>query len=137
MISATMARDGQMLAPVSMPPGWLDHDVAAVHRAATLLQVPEFAFFRLAYRRWHGWGPRDRELEPVFMSYLFRRQVPPWVRHLAREVQERSRQGVLVPQDYGIKPAAPLPNAVVEERRRQLWLALTCGGLALITLCAL
>jgi hypothetical protein len=31
-------------------PGWLD-DIAAVHRAATLLRVPEFAFFRLAWTR--------------------------------------------------------------------------------------
>jgi hypothetical protein len=43
-----------MLAPVSMPSGWLHHDVATVHRAAGLLQVPEFAFFRLAYRGRHG-----------------------------------------------------------------------------------
>ena len=126
-----------MLAPVSMPPGWLDHDVAAVHLAAGLLQLPEFAFFRLAYRRWHGRGVRDRELEPFFMSYLLRRRVPPWVRHLAREVQERSRAGILVPQDYGIEPAAPPPPAVLEERRRQLLLALAWGGFTAITLSAL
>ena len=125
-----------MLAPVSMPPGWLDHDVAAVHRAARLLQLPEFAFFRLAYRRWHGRGVRDRELEPVFMSYLLRRRVPPWVRHLAREVQERSRAGILVPQDYGIEPAAPPPPGVVEKRRRQLLLALAWGGFTVIALYA-
>ena len=123
-----------MLAPVSMPPGWLDHDVAAVHRAARLL--PEFAFFRLAYRRWHGRGVRDRELEPVFISYLLRRRVPPWVRHLAREVQERSRAGILVPQDYGLEPAAPPPPGVVEKRRRQLLLALAWGGFTVIALYA-
>jgi hypothetical protein len=126
-----------MLAPVSMPAGWLDHDIVAVHRAATLLEVPEFAFFRLAYRRWHGRGVGDRELEPVFMSYLFRRRVPPWVRHLAREVQERSREGVLVPQDYGIEPASPAPTAVIEERRRQLLLTLACGGFMVVALWAL
>jgi hypothetical protein len=126
-----------MLAPVSMPPGWLDRDVAAVHQAARLLQLPEFAFFRLAYRRWHGRGVRDRELEAVFMSYLLRRRVPPWVRHLAREVQERNRAGVLAPQDYGIEPAAPPPTAVVEERRRRLLVALAWGGFTAIALYAL
>jgi len=126
-----------MLAPVFMPPGWLDHDVAAVHRAASLLQVPEFAFFRLAYRRWHGRSVRDRELEPVFMTYLFRGRVPPWVRHLAREVQERGREGVLAPHDYGIEPALPPPSSVLEERRRRLLLALACGGGFTLIMCAL
>ena len=68
---------------------------------------------------------------------LFRRPVPPWVRHLAREVQERSREGVLVPQDYAIEPALPPPAAVVEERPRLRFLALACGGLTLLTPCAL
>jgi hypothetical protein len=98
-----------MLAPVSMPPAWLDQDVASVRRAAGLLQIQEFAFFRLAYRHWHGRSAPDRDLEPLLISYLFRRRVPPWVRHLAREVQERSANAALLPQDYGLDIAPPPP----------------------------
>ena len=126
-----------MLAPVSMPPAWLDQDVASVRRAAGLLQIQEFAFFRLAYRRWHGRNAPDRELEPAFISYLFRRRVPPWVRHLAREVQERSDNAALLPQDYGVEPTAP-PAAVVHRRRRQLALVMaSCGCCALVALLAI
>jgi hypothetical protein len=51
-----------------MPSGWLHHDVATVHRAAGLLRVPEFAFFRLAYRGRHG-RACTTAIEPVFMSH--------------------------------------------------------------------
>jgi hypothetical protein len=125
-----------MLAPVSMPPAWLDQDVASVRRAAGLLQIQEFAFFRLAYRHWHGRSAPDRDLEPLFISYLFRRRVPPWVRHLAREVQERSANAALLPQDSGLEIASP-PPAVVHRRRRQLALVMaSCGCCALVALLA-
>jgi hypothetical protein len=125
-----------MLAPVSMPPAWLDQDVASVRRAAGLLQIQEFAFFRLAYRHWHGRSAPDRDLEPLLISYLFRRRVPPWMRHLAREVQERSANAALLPQDYGLEIASP-PPAVVHRRRRQLALVMaSCGCCALVALLA-
>ena len=127
-----------MLAPVAMSRERLDHDVAMVQRAAGLLQIPEFDFFRLAYRRWHGRSARDRELEPGFMRYLLGRRVPPWARHLAREVHERDQERSLVPRDYGVAPVLPPPADAASERRRQLFLALVYGGcFAQVTLCAL
>jgi len=126
-----------MLAPVSMPSAWLDQDVAAVREAAGLLQIQEFAFFRLAYRRWHGREPSDRDLEPAFLTYLYRRRVPPWVRHLAREVNERGREDALVPQEYGIAPMAPLATVVHRRRRQLAQLAGSCGRSVLAALLTL
>ena len=51
----------------------------------------------------------DGECEPVFMRYLLARRVPPWARHVAREVHERDRERSLVPRDYGVAPVLPPP----------------------------
>lgn len=127
-----------MLAPISVPRDLLDPDIAVVHCAAGILQIPEFAFFHLAYRRWHGRGVSDQALEPVFMGYLYRRRVPPWVRHLAREVQERSRTGRVVPEEYGVEPTLPPPTSDAGERFREVFLTLAYGiCFMLITFCAL
>lgn len=88
-----------------------DDDVGRVRHAAALLRIPEFAFFRLAHRRWYGDEVDDRTIEPFFMLYLFRRRVPPWVRHLAREVIGAERHGALRPETYGVVPVLPPPPA--------------------------
>lgn len=98
-----------MLGLARPPAATLDDDAGRVHAAARLLRIPDFAFFRLAYRRWYGDEPDDRTIEPFFMLYLFRGRVPPWVRHLARDVVDRESQGELRPETYGVVPVLPPP----------------------------
>jgi hypothetical protein len=60
-----------MLVPVSMPPGWLDCDIAAVHRAATLLQRGRRVSEATASQR-KPWATRRRQ-RPVG---VYRTRVP-------------------------------------------------------------
>lgn len=63
--------------------------------AAELLGLREIDLFRLAHRRWHGAAAGEKMLERQFADYMFNGAVPPWVRHLAREVAARDRLGTL------------------------------------------
>ncbi len=72
-----------------------DADCHAVVVAAAMLGLREFDFFRLAYRRWFGRLPDEAALEAAFSRYMFAQWVPPWARHLSREVLDRRRQGTL------------------------------------------
>jgi len=128
-----------MLAPVGPPRRALERDDGMVRAAAGLLRQPEFAFFRLAWRRWYGHEPGDAEIEPHFMLYLYRRRVPVWVRHLAREVVARARHGPVRAEDYGVAPVLPPPVEGGRERvLAALVLALVYGaGFAVVTLAAL
>ncbi len=97
--------------------------------AAQALQVKEFDFFRLAYRRWFGRQPDEKQLEKLFVAYMMRRVVPPWARHLSREVVDHRRRGTLDASAYGAPryrervarhPRGPLYFAGVMA----IWLAL-------------
>ena len=70
-------------------------DCRAVVAAAATLGLREYDFFRLAYRRWFGRLPEEAALEAAFSRYMFAQAVPPWARHLSREVLSRRRQGTL------------------------------------------
>ncbi len=86
-----------------------DDGVRLVGAAAALLQMPDFRFFHLAYRRWYGEDATDAFIERAFVPYMYRRGVPFWARHLAREVVARDREGALDPRDYGVQPLPPDP----------------------------
>lgn len=119
-------------------PDLRDDDARAVHAAAALLRVPEFSFFRLAYQRWFGETPKDTEIEPHFMLYLYRRRVPPWVRHLARQVTARSREGAIDPREFGALPVLPPPPPRRARQIQAVVLATFYGGaFVLFTLAAL
>jgi len=113
-------------------------DARLVRAAAALLRVPEFAFFRLAYQRWFGATPPDTEIEPYFMLYLYRRRIPPWVRHLARQVVGQSRHAPVDPRAFGARPVLPPPPPPHARRIQAVLLAIFYGGaFALFTLAAL
>ena len=79
-----------------MPP-----DVRDVVAAAYALRISEFDLFRLAYRRWHGREAAEKGLERVFVAYMFRCAVPPWVRHFCRQVLAEAREGRLERDAFG------------------------------------
>lgn len=81
-------------------------DPQIIMATAGLLRIREFDLFRLAWCRWRGEQPDERALEKVFVAYMFRQCVPPWVRHFCREVLARERDGRLDPRDFGVERVA-------------------------------
>lgn len=77
-------------------------DVDSVLNATALLDITEWDFFDLAYRRWHGGAPAADIMEPIFAAYMFQNIVPPWVRHFARLVERLYRRGVLDRRALGV-----------------------------------
>ena len=96
---------------------WIENpDTGVVTEAADLLDTSEFGLFSLAYERWHGRSPEPRVIEKHFAAYMFRSVVPPWVRHLAREIVAKASEGTLRGSDYGIQ-ATPLSPDLVRRGR--------------------
>jgi hypothetical protein len=104
-------------------------DVADVLEAAALLEVTEFEFFRIAYRRWFGADIRDADLEPHYLPYMFKSRVPPWVRQLARTVIAEAEAEALDPQAYGVLPRPLSMDMYNRGLRYFLWNTVILGTL--------
>lgn len=102
-------------------------DVADVLEAVALLEVTEFEFFRIAYRRWYGCAVGDHELEPLYLPYMFKGQVPIWVRQLAREVIAKAETGSLDPKTYGVLPRQLSMDMYNRGLRYFLWITVILG----------
>jgi hypothetical protein len=85
-----------------------ENDSEQVVTAARLLQVSEFEFFRLAYSGWYGREIMEKETEQFFARYLLCREIPYWVRHLARRIQELHSRSALDPRELGVDRPPPL-----------------------------
>lgn len=105
-----------------------DPDVVDVLEAVALLQITEFEFFRLAYRRWHGADVADDVIERYYLPYMFRDRVPAFVRHLAREVLARAEEDRLDPKDFGVLPRPLSMDMYNQGLRYLLWLVIICGS---------
>jgi hypothetical protein len=95
---------------LSRPPRFaaaLPADAERVAKAALLLQIREIDLFRLAWRRWYGADGPEPVIERHFVAYMFRHRVPPWVRHLCRQVIRQALAGRL---DRGAFGVAELPR---------------------------
>ena len=66
-----------------------------VAEAANRLGVGEFQFFQLAFQAWYGHEIDPAQLERDFWSYLTHDEVPPWVRHYARNIIKADDEGEL------------------------------------------
>lgn len=104
-------------------------DVADVLEAAALLQVTEFELFHIAYRRWHGVDIGDDGIERYYLPYMFKKQVPSWVRHLAREVIHRADKDALDPRAFGVMPKPLTMDMYNRGLRAFLWIAVIMGTL--------
>jgi hypothetical protein len=97
-------------------PGELDQkslaqrDAGRVEFAASLLQISEFRFFKIAYFRWFGRNIDESSLEYIFDDFMFENIVPHYVRHFAREVLSLFEKGTLDPKQFGINRPAPTPE---------------------------
>ena len=88
-------------------------DDELVTEAKAALGILDFELFRAAWRSRHGAEPNDRRLEPAFVTYLFTRFVPGYVRHFARQVLAEATAGRLEPADFGVKRGVregPVPD---------------------------
>jgi hypothetical protein len=104
-------------------------DVADVLEAAALLEVTEFQLFRIAYQRWFGAEIGDDGLERHYLPYMFKGQVPAWVRHFAREVIEQADAEALDPRAYGVRPRQLTMDMYNRGLRACLWIAVIFGTL--------
>lgn len=91
-------------------------DAWMVLEASGALDLREFDLFELAWRNWTGGEPDRVRLEQVFADYMFRREVPAWVRHLAREVLRRRALGLLSRDDFGAAAVRRQPKTSTRPR---------------------
>lgn len=96
--------------------------------AAAALGLQEFAFFRLAYRRWFGRQPDEADLERAFAGYMLYGEVPAWVSHLTRAVLDAAAAGTLEATAFGAeryrdRPTAPRHGRLVVAAVAVIWLA--------------
>ncbi|MHA1598075.1 MAG: hypothetical protein ACTSV1_05070 [Alphaproteobacteria bacterium] len=84
-----------------MPPEPDNEDTRAVTLAADALSLKEFDLFRLAHNRWFGHDATEKAIEAAFAAYMFHEQVPPWVRHLCRDVLTRQSLNRLDANELG------------------------------------
>jgi hypothetical protein len=107
----------------------MSDDVAEVLEAAALLEVTEFELFRIAWRKWHGGEIGDTQLERHYLPYMFKSQVPVWVRGLARRVIADAEAGRLEPTRYGVMPKPLTMDMYNRGLRCCLWIAVILGTL--------
>jgi hypothetical protein len=92
-------------------------DVQEVLTTSALLEVSEYRVFQLAYERWHGEGAPPRIMENIYARYMFKEEVPLWVRQYTRHVAELARDGQLDPQALGVARDDPDPASLAQGRR--------------------
>ena len=88
-------------------------DTHQVMDAAAALRIGEFELFRAADRWWHGRARAERNLERIFVHYMFHGAAPPWVRQYCRAVLHAKADGSLNPAAfgvYGVRLARPAPS---------------------------
>ena len=99
-----------------------------VAHAAALLETTEFELFQIAYRRWFGHDCSAEQIEQTyFVPYMFKQDVPTWVRHFAQEVVAEDQAKRLDPRRYGIEPKTFSKHKFALGIRYSLWLVIVLG----------
>jgi len=73
----------------------LPPDLQTLLDAVALLDITEYRLFELAYEDWYGRPARHKQLEQVFVDYMFKSKVPFWVRRYSRKVLKMAQQQCL------------------------------------------
>ncbi len=81
----------------------IPNDVWHVLRASSLLSVPEFHVFEIAYQQWFGEKADEDTIESFFVPYMFKDVVPLWVRHFCKQILQLDKDGLLDPSEFGIE----------------------------------
>lgn len=104
-------------------------DIKAVLETSGLLAVSEFRVFELAYVNWYGVETDEKTIERHFLPYMFREEVPHYVRAFTRTILGLERADRLDPRDFGIEPDRRTIRGVVSGLFYSL-----CIGLAMTVL---
>ncbi len=107
-------------------------DVWLVLEASSLLSVPEFRIFEIAYREWFSRDADEKTVEKFFTPYMFGEVVPPWVRHFAQRVINLDRENKLVPRDFGIQPRFVTRDDLRKGLDFTAWIVVFMVGLVLL-----
>ena len=110
----------------------LSDDIAMMRRAIRAAGVSEFDFFRAAWRAWHTAPSDERQLERIFVGYLFHQTVPGFARHFARRVLDSASAGALDAAALGLDGVWP-----VQQPRYTVSPIEDITAVALLTLCVL
>jgi len=94
--------------------------------------VSEFRVFELAYVNWYGVDPDEKTLERHFLPYMFREEVPPYVRAFTRRILGLESAGRLDPKDFGIEPNRRTVRGVVSGLLYSLFIGLTMTVLVIL-----
>jgi hypothetical protein len=92
-------------------------DIQEVLSTSALLEISEYCVFQIAYQRWHGEHAPERKLEVIFARYLFKEEVPLWVRHFTRHVLGLASEGRLDLEALGVPRPEPDPVSLARGRR--------------------
>ena len=86
----------------------LPEDIAMMQRAVKAAGVSEYDFFRAAWRAWHAAPPDEKQLERLFVGYLFHQSVPGFARHFARRVLDADSDGAIDAAALGLGGFRPV-----------------------------
>jgi hypothetical protein len=106
-------------------------DIQEVLSTSALLEISEYRVFQLAYERWHGSGAPARVMENIYARYMFKEEVPPWVRQYTREVLDLARTGQLDRAALGAEPDDVPDAESLAHGRRSLAITLVVLGILL------
>ena len=100
-----------------------------VAELAARLEIREFDVFGLAYRWWFGREAETRVLERAFAAYMFRRELPAWARHFAREALNAGPIDAEAARRLGLDR---LPGPAPAPRHGRLVVAATAAAFTLL-----
>ncbi len=88
-----------------------------IARAAQYLEISEYEFLALAHwRTFHAIARREK-LDRLFGGYLWdEAKAPSWALNMGREIVRKAEDGILIPEEYGVR--APVPK--LEDLLRML-----------------
>lgn len=89
-------------------------DVSEVLESAALLDITEFRLFQIAYNWWFGAPASEDHIEAHYIPYMFKKIVPPWVRHFTGQVLKMEAEGGVDPEVFGIYP----PQSTASDRSK-------------------
>lgn len=107
-------------------------DVEEVLDVAAHLDIHEFEVFHLAYSWWHGEDSTDAKIEPFFVRYMFKDDVPPWVRQFTRMALRLKEEGRLNARDFGVEPEPADGRMVAKGIRYGIYLVAALTSLILL-----
>lgn len=92
-----------------------------ISQASRWLRISEYALFRRAYEHWHADTLADKQLERIFVRFLYSGQLPHWAEDYAQQIVQQAWR-----EDPSIIPLQrrvfALPNVLLRCLMHSWWL---------------